>query len=49
LLILVVISITAAILLLVRLLMLRREIRRMTEKLHRYNEQLTGKKIERFF
>ncbi|TCZ76538.1 HAMP domain-containing histidine kinase [Paenibacillus albiflavus] len=45
-LILVVISITAAVLLLVRLLMLRRELGRITEQLLRYNEQLTGKKID---
>lgn len=46
LLILVIISVTAAVLLLVRLFMLRRELGRMTEQLGQYNDRVTGKKID---
>ncbi|GGG53187.1 sensor histidine kinase [Paenibacillus radicis (ex Gao et al. 2016)] len=46
LLILTILSMTAAALLLVRLIMLRRELGRMTEQLRSYNEGRTGKKID---
>ncbi|WP_238327549.1 sensor histidine kinase [Paenibacillus gorillae] len=46
LLILTILSMTAAALLLVRLLMLRRELGRMTQQLRSYNEGRTGKKID---
>ncbi|QMV41163.1 sensor histidine kinase [Cohnella cholangitidis] len=45
-LILTIMSVAAAALLLVRLLLLRRELGRMTEQLRSYNERTTGKKIE---
>ncbi|SDE58564.1 Histidine kinase-, DNA gyrase B-, and HSP90-like ATPase [Fontibacillus panacisegetis] len=46
LLILTIILFAAVALLLVRLLMLRRELVRITEQLYRYNERATGKKID---
>ncbi|MNW45979.1 Sensor histidine kinase YycG [compost metagenome] len=46
LLILTIILFAAVALLLVRLLMLRRELGRITEQLYRYNERATGKKID---
>ncbi|WP_239618362.1 sensor histidine kinase [Cohnella mopanensis] len=46
LLILTILSMAAAALLLVHLLMLRRELGRMTEQLRSYNEGVTGKKID---
>ncbi|MBA9088500.1 signal transduction histidine kinase [Fontibacillus solani] len=46
LLILMIILFAAVALLLVRLLMLRRELGRITEQLYRYNERATGKKID---
>lgn len=45
-LIITIISVAVAAFLLVRLIMLRRELGRMTEQLCRYNEQVTGKKID---
>ncbi|MEK4519399.1 HAMP domain-containing sensor histidine kinase [Paenibacillus sp. FSL H8-0122] len=44
--ILTLISVTAAALLLARLLVVRRELGRMTGQLRRYNERTTGKKLE---
>ncbi|WP_438496603.1 sensor histidine kinase [Paenibacillus sp. IHBB 3054] len=45
-LILTLISVTVAALLLAHLLLMRRELGRMTEQLRRYNERTTGKKID---